>query len=121
MQTKLLIKGKFTAGKGEDEKILDPATGAPAFTGVVQATALAPTGVLAETFAKAALLAGPEGAEARLPYGGVIVESAGGSGDPMTGAATFTSFAGPEICRYRISRGTSPCGSASSRRVSPSA
>ncbi|HKE43050.1 MAG TPA: aldehyde dehydrogenase family protein, partial [Steroidobacteraceae bacterium] len=27
MQTKLLIKGKFTAGKGEEEKVLDPATG----------------------------------------------------------------------------------------------
>jgi aminobutyraldehyde dehydrogenase len=27
MQTKLLIKGKFTTGKGDPEKILDPATG----------------------------------------------------------------------------------------------
>jgi FAD:protein FMN transferase len=58
-------------------QILDPASGEPAFTGVVQATAVAPTGVLAETFAKSALLAGPEGAEARLPYGGVIVEVGG--------------------------------------------
>jgi thiamine biosynthesis lipoprotein len=58
-------------------QLLDPATGRPAFTGVVQATAMAPTGLLAETFAKAALLAGAEGAEARLPFGGVIVTAAG--------------------------------------------
>ena len=36
--------------------LLDPATGKPAFTGVVQATALAPTAVEAEWRAKAALL-----------------------------------------------------------------
>ena len=36
--------------------LLDPATGRPAFTGVVQATALAPTAVEAEWRAKAALL-----------------------------------------------------------------
>jgi thiamine biosynthesis lipoprotein len=58
-------------------QILDPASGEPAFTGVVQVTAVAPTGVLAETFAKSALLTGPEGAESRLPYGGVIVEAGG--------------------------------------------
>jgi thiamine biosynthesis lipoprotein len=70
------------AWTGEDgrpaHQILDPASGRPAFTGVVQVTAVAPTGLLAETFAKAALLAGPEGAAARLPYGGVIVEAGGG-------------------------------------------
>jgi len=53
--------------------ILDPASGEPAFTGVVQATALAPTGLRAEALAKAALLSGPEGARAWLPHGGVIV------------------------------------------------
>jgi thiamine biosynthesis lipoprotein len=53
--------------------ILDPATGRPAFTGIVQATALAPTALDAEVRAKAALLSGPEGAAAWLPYGGVIV------------------------------------------------
>jgi len=58
-------------------QIIDPASGRPAFTGVVQATALAPTGLLAETLAKSALLAGPEGAEAWLPFGGVIVEEGG--------------------------------------------
>ncbi|HEY2478758.1 MAG TPA: FAD:protein FMN transferase [Solirubrobacterales bacterium] len=59
-------------------QIIDPASGRPAFTGVVQVTAVAPTGLLAETFAKSALLSGPEDAESRLPYGGVIVEAGGG-------------------------------------------
>jgi thiamine biosynthesis lipoprotein len=68
----------WTGPDGEPaHQILDPARGRPAFTGVVQATAVAPTGLLAETFAKAALLAGPEGAADRLPYGGVVVEVGG--------------------------------------------
>jgi thiamine biosynthesis lipoprotein len=53
--------------------LLNPATGSPAFTGVVQATALAPTGVLAETRSKAAVLSGPARAVDWLPDGGVIV------------------------------------------------
>jgi len=53
--------------------LLDPATGRPAFTGVVQATALAPSATLAEIHAKAAVLSGPEGAEAWLPWGGMLV------------------------------------------------
>ena len=53
--------------------LLDPSTGEPAYTGIVQATALAPTAVLAETLAKVAVLSGPERAPNRLPYGGVIV------------------------------------------------
>ncbi len=53
--------------------IIDPASGEPAFTGIVQATALAPSALLAEVYAKAALLAGPDGAASRLPHGGVVV------------------------------------------------
>jgi thiamine biosynthesis lipoprotein len=53
--------------------LLDPATGAPAFTGLVQVTALAPTAGEAEALAKAALLAGPAHAPAWLPHGGVII------------------------------------------------
>lgn len=53
--------------------LLDPSSGRPAFTGIVQATALAPTALLAETRAKAALLSGPDGAAAWLPQGGVLV------------------------------------------------
>ena len=53
--------------------LLDPATGRPAFTGVVQATALAPTALEAEIRAKAAVLSGSEHAAAWLPHGGVVV------------------------------------------------
>ena len=57
--------------------LLDPSSGEPAFTGIVQATALAKTALLAETRAKAALLSGPEGAAAWLPEGGVLVHDNG--------------------------------------------
>jgi FAD:protein FMN transferase len=57
--------------------LLDPSTGEPAYTGVVQATAVAPTAVLAETLAKVAVLSGPARAPNRLPYGGVIVREDG--------------------------------------------
>jgi FAD:protein FMN transferase len=53
--------------------LLDPSTGVPAFTGIVQATALAPTAVEAEIRAKAALLSGPDAAAGWLPHGGVLV------------------------------------------------
>jgi thiamine biosynthesis lipoprotein len=53
--------------------LLDPSTGRPAFTGVVQVTALAPSALMAEIQAKAAILSGPRAAPAWLPHGGVIV------------------------------------------------
>ena len=53
--------------------LLDPSTGRPAYTGIVQATALAPTAVEAEVRAKAAVLTGPEAAPDWLPHGGVLV------------------------------------------------
>jgi thiamine biosynthesis lipoprotein len=53
--------------------LLDPATGKPAFTGVVQATALAPSAFEAEVRAKAAVLSGPDMAPSWLPHGGAIV------------------------------------------------
>lgn len=53
--------------------LLDPATGKPAFTGIVQVTALAPNAVEAEALSKAALLVGPARAERLLVHGGVIV------------------------------------------------
>lgn len=54
--------------------LLDPSTGAPAWTGLVQATALAPTALEAETLAKTALLSGPLAARRLLaPLGGVLV------------------------------------------------
>jgi FAD:protein FMN transferase len=53
--------------------LIDPGTGRPARTGIVQATALAPTGLEAEVRAKAALLAGPAAARDHLPHGGLLV------------------------------------------------
>jgi thiamine biosynthesis lipoprotein len=53
--------------------LLDPATGRPAFTGVVQVTALAPSGVEAEIRSKAALLSGPSRAADWLIDGGAVV------------------------------------------------
>jgi thiamine biosynthesis lipoprotein len=53
--------------------LLDPATGRPAYTGIVQASAIAPTALEAEVRAKAALLSGPDAAPGWLPHGGVLV------------------------------------------------
>lgn len=53
--------------------LLDPATGLPAYTGIVQATALAATALEAEALAKAALLSGPQDAATWLRHGGLIV------------------------------------------------
>ncbi|HEY1834839.1 MAG TPA: FAD:protein FMN transferase [Solirubrobacteraceae bacterium] len=62
---------------GEDgiprHHLLDPASGRPAFTGIVQTSALAPSALEAEIRAKAALLSGPAGAPAWLRHGGVVV------------------------------------------------
>lgn len=57
--------------------LIDPRTGEPADTGIVQATALAPTGLEAEIRAKAALLVGPDHAARHLPHGGVLVLRSG--------------------------------------------
>lgn len=53
--------------------LLDPASGRPAFTGVVQVSALAPTALEAEWRSKAALLSGPTGTDEHLPHGGIVV------------------------------------------------
>ncbi len=58
--------------------LVDPRTGAPADTGIIQATAVAPTGLEAEVRAKTALLSGPERAGDVLSDGGVFVTTAGG-------------------------------------------
>jgi FAD:protein FMN transferase len=53
--------------------LLDPSTGEPAWTGLVGASALAPTALEAETLAKAALLSGPGRGRALLAgHGGVL-------------------------------------------------
>jgi thiamine biosynthesis lipoprotein len=54
--------------------LLDPSTGEPAWTGVIQATSLGATALEAETLAKMAFLSGPDGArEILAPRGGLIV------------------------------------------------
>ncbi len=63
---------------GFSHHLIDPGSGLPAWTGVVQATALAPTAVRAETLAKTALLSGPGAARRVLSeHGGVIVLDSG--------------------------------------------
>lgn len=58
--------------------LLDPATGEPAWTGLIGATALGRSALEAETLAKAALLSGPRGAAAVLAgRGGLIVHDSG--------------------------------------------
>jgi thiamine biosynthesis lipoprotein len=58
--------------------VLDPASGTPAWTGVVTATALAPSAAEAEARATAALLSGPlRGLEPLRRHGGVIVRDDG--------------------------------------------
>ena len=49
--------------------LLDPGTGEPAWTGLVSATAIAPTALEAEALAKAALLSGPLGPSVRPRVG----------------------------------------------------
>lgn len=58
--------------------LIDPATGEPAWTGLIGATALGDTAVEAETLAKAALLSGPEGGrEVLAERGGLLVHDDG--------------------------------------------
>jgi thiamine biosynthesis lipoprotein len=54
--------------------LLDPSTGRPAWTGVIQATSLGSTALEAETLAKMAFLSGPRRAHEILStHGGLIV------------------------------------------------
>ena len=64
---------------GYSHHLLDPSTGRPAWTGLIGATAVSPSGALeAETLAKMALLSGPERArEVLAEHGGVIVRDDG--------------------------------------------
>ncbi|MCW3019320.1 MAG: FAD:protein transferase [Solirubrobacterales bacterium] len=79
--------------------LLDPASGEPAFTGIVQVTALAPSALLAEVRAKAAILSGPRVAPAWLPDGGVIVFDDGShrviEPPPVISLSQLSAFAKP--------------------------
>lgn len=58
--------------------LIDPATGRPAWTGLIQATAIATSALEAETLSKAALLSGPEAARELLAqFGGALVHDDG--------------------------------------------
>ncbi len=58
--------------------LIDPRTGEPAWTGLIGVTALAPTGVAAETAAKAALLSGPgRGRPLLAEHGGILFHESG--------------------------------------------
>jgi thiamine biosynthesis lipoprotein len=58
--------------------LLDPSTGEPAWTGLIQATAIATSALEAETLSKMALLSGPEAArEILAPFGGAVVHDSG--------------------------------------------
>jgi FAD:protein FMN transferase len=83
--------------------LLDPRSGRPAFTGLVQATALAPTAAEAETLAKAAVLSGPEHAAAWLPHGGVFVRE-DGSYEVVGSVACERSRSQPRISASTASR-----------------
>jgi thiamine biosynthesis lipoprotein len=74
--------------------LIDPVSGTPAWTGVVQASALAPTALEAETLAKIALLRGPRaGRDVLARHGGALILDdgrlllAGGLAAPATRAA----------------------------------
>jgi thiamine biosynthesis lipoprotein len=71
------------AWRGEDgarrHHLLDPETGRPAWSGVLAATALAPTALEAETLAKVAVLRGRADA---LAHGGVLI-GADGAATPI--------------------------------------
>ena len=58
--------------------LLDPSSGSPVWSGLIAATALAPTALEADVLAKAALLSGPAGAPRFLArHGGLVVRDDG--------------------------------------------
>jgi thiamine biosynthesis lipoprotein len=68
----------WAGGRGFAHHLIDPSTMAPAWTGVVQATAMAPSTLEAETLAKVALLRGPlAGRTALERFGGALILDSG--------------------------------------------
>ncbi|MDA0180640.1 FAD:protein FMN transferase [Solirubrobacter phytolaccae] len=80
--------------------LLDPATGWPAFTGVVQATALAPTAVEAEWRAKATLLSADP---SWLVHGGLVVLDDGRH--ELVPARSRAAGLGPNASKVQAARG----------------
>ena len=68
----------WQADNGYAHHLIDPSTGRPAWTGLIQVTAIAPTALEAETLSKAALLSGPDRArEVLAQYGGALIHDEG--------------------------------------------
>jgi FAD:protein FMN transferase len=87
-------------GRRPAHHLLDPATGRPAWTGVLSATAKAPTATLAEALAKAAILAGPNAGRAVLSkHGGLLVTDQG---------VVLTAITGSDPLSEVDSRGLTP-------------
>lgn len=64
----------WRTAQGFAHHLIDPARGTPAWTGVIQASALAPTALEAETLAKTALLRGPRaGRDLLARHGGALI------------------------------------------------
>ena len=75
-----LDRRRWRVGEVYGHHLIDPYSGQPAWTGLISATALAPTAVDAEALATAAILAGPSGAQELLSkHGGVLVHEGGES------------------------------------------
>ena len=85
--------------------LIDPATGSPAWTGLVAATALAPTALEAEALAKAALLSGPAAGRRLLQgrHGGVLVHD-DGAVEPVRRRSPRLSLKSPCRSRPRATR-----------------
>ena len=65
--------------------ILDPATGRPAWTGLVAVTAVATCALDAEILAKGALLSGPQGARRLLQVRGGVLQHDDGTTEVLGG------------------------------------
>ena len=76
--TSSVVARAWTTPAGLPPTICSTHARRPAWTGLLTATAFAPTTLEAETLAKMALLSGPEGARRVLaPCGGVLVHADG--------------------------------------------
>ncbi|HXD63045.1 MAG TPA: FAD:protein FMN transferase [Solirubrobacteraceae bacterium] len=98
--------------------LLDPRTGAPVFTGIVQATALAPTAAQAEVLAKAAVLSGPASAAEWLPHGGVIVSEDGSYDRVEPAVPAATGATGATRSASHATRSASTASRSGSLRIS---
>ncbi len=81
---------------GFGHHLIDPATGEPAWTGLVGATALGDTAVEAETLSKAALLSGPRGARETLAERGGLIVHDDGRVEPIGPLSVATLSSGPD-------------------------